>query len=110
MSIEKGIRDLIEAERGVLESDFDPITLSHWRRRAFICLTETLGPDYMYTRQFENYVRQGVKTDLLVSAGILSAAQHGIAGHGLELIAAITNPNATPDLTERTRGAIKPSG
>jgi hypothetical protein len=108
MSTEERIRDLIEAERDVLESDFDPATLSHWRRRAFDYLTKTLGPDHGYTRQFENYVRQGTKTDLLVSAGILSAARHGIAGRGLELIAAITNPNAGPDLTERTRDATTP--
>ncbi|MFH1116760.1 MAG: hypothetical protein V1792_22820, partial [Pseudomonadota bacterium] len=104
MSAEARITDLIETERDVLESDFDPIALDQWRHRAFVCLTETLGPDHGYTRQFENYVRQGVKTDLLVSAGILSAAQHGIAGRGLELIAAITNPNAAPDLTGRTPG------
>ncbi|MFC1835553.1 hypothetical protein ACFL2Q_12580 [Thermodesulfobacteriota bacterium] len=107
MFTEKRIRDLKEAERDVLQSDFDPTTLSHWRRRAFDCLTETLGPDHVYTRQFENYVRQGAKTDLLVSAGILSAARHGIAGRGLELIASIINPNAGPDLTEGIRGVTR---
>jgi hypothetical protein len=110
MCVEERIKDLIEAERDVLESDFDPVTLSHWRRRAFVCLTEMLGPNHGYTRQFENYFRQGAKTDLLISAGILSAVQHGIAGQGMELIAAITNPNGAHDLTEKTRRAATGCG
>jgi hypothetical protein len=96
MSIVREFDNLIEAERAVLESDFDPVAFLQWRRSAFDCLTEMLGPDHVYTRQFGDYVQQGAKTDLLVSAGILSAVQHGIAGQGMEVIIAITNPNATP--------------
>ena len=110
MSIEAKINNLIEAEWGVLESDFDPIALGQWRHRAFVCLSEMLGPDHVYTRQFGDFVQQGAKTDLLVSAGILSAVQHGIAGQGMEVIIAITNPNATPDLTGKTRGATTGCG
>jgi hypothetical protein len=105
MSIVREFDNLIEAERAVLESDFDPIALSHWRRKAFVRLRDTLGPDHVYTRQFENYVQQGAKTDLLVSAGILSAAKHGIVGQGCELILATINPNTVRDLTEKNRGA-----
>jgi hypothetical protein len=105
MSVEERIIELLEAEREALESDFDPIMLGHWRRRAFNCLTEMLGPNHVYTRQFGNYVQQGAKTDLLVSAGILSAAQHGVAGRGMEWITAITNPNGAPDLTAKTQSA-----
>jgi UDP-N-acetylglucosamine:LPS N-acetylglucosamine transferase len=69
-----------------------------------------LGPDHAYTRQFGDFVQHGTKADLLVSTGILSAVQHGIASQGMEVIIAITNPNATPDLTEKTRGATTVCG
>jgi hypothetical protein len=104
MCIDGRIDDLIEAGWGVLKSDFDPIAFHHWRRKAFDCLTALLGPDHAYTRQFEYLVRQGGKTDLLVAAGILSAAQQGIAGKGLE--AGGTNGILTSiPLTEKNGGS-----
>ena len=75
MSVEKRIDDLIEAGWGVLDSDFDPSAFQLWRRSAFDCLTAMFGPDHVYTRHFENFVRQGGKTDLLAAGGILSAAK-----------------------------------
>ena len=75
MAIEERIDDLIEAGWGVLDSDFDPVAFQRWRRRAFDCLTALVGPDHVYTRHFENFVRQGGKTDLLAAGGILSAAK-----------------------------------
>jgi hypothetical protein len=44
MSIEAKIDDLIEAGWGVLNSAFDPVAFQQWRRMAFLCLTEMLGP------------------------------------------------------------------
>lgn len=75
MSVEQRIDDLIEAGWGVLDSDFDPVAFERWRRRAFDCLTAVVGPDHIYTRHFENFVRQGGKKDLLAAGGILSAAK-----------------------------------
>ncbi|MFH1114248.1 MAG: hypothetical protein V1792_10030 [Pseudomonadota bacterium] len=75
MSVEQRIDDLIEAGWLVLDSDFDTVPFQHWRRKAVDCLTAVVGPDHVYTRQFENFVRQGGKTDLLAAGGILSAAK-----------------------------------
>ncbi len=75
MSIEERIDDLIEAGWGVLNSDFDPGAFQRWRQRAFDCLAAMFGPDHVYTRHFENFVRQGGKVDLLAAGGILSAAK-----------------------------------
>ena len=38
----------------------------------------------MYTRKFENLVRQGGKIDFLTACGILSAARQGITFTGIE--------------------------
>jgi hypothetical protein len=75
MSIEQRIDDLIKAGWRVLEPDFDPIAFQLWRRSAFDCLNAMFGPDHVYTRHFENFVRQGGKTDLLAAGGILIAAK-----------------------------------
>jgi hypothetical protein len=75
MSVEQRIDDLIEAGWGVLDCDFDPVAFLRWRRRAFDCLTAMVGPDHVYTRHFENFVRQGGRTDLLAAGGLLSAAK-----------------------------------
>jgi len=83
MSVEQRIDDLTEAVWGVLDSGFDPVAFQRWRRRAFDCLTAMVGPDHVYTINFENFVRQGGKTDLLAAGGILSAAKEQIAGNEL---------------------------
>ena len=75
MSVEQRIDDLIKVGWGVLESDFDPDAFQHWKRSAFDCLNAMFGPDHVYTRHFENFVRQGGKTDLLAAGGILIAAK-----------------------------------
>jgi hypothetical protein len=79
MAIDGRIDDLIEAGWCVVESDFDPVAFQQWRRRAFDCLTAMFGPDHVYTRHFENLVRQGRKTDILAAGGILSAAKEQMA-------------------------------
>ncbi len=81
MSTEGTIDDLIEAGWIVLDSDFDPVAFQHWRQKAFDCLTAVVGPDHVYTRQFENFVRQGGKRDLLAAGGILNAAKEQMAGN-----------------------------
>ena len=79
MSAEQRIDDLIKAGWGVLESDFDPDAFQLWRRSAFDCLNTMFGPDHVYTRHFENFVRQGGKTDLLAAGGILIAAKEQVS-------------------------------
>ncbi len=74
-SFEQRMDDLIKAAWGVIDSDFDSIALQHWRLRAFDCLTAMVGPDHVYTRHFEKFVRQGGKTDFLAAGGILIAAK-----------------------------------
>jgi len=81
MSVEQRIDDLIEAGWGVLDSDFDPVAFQRWRRRAFDCLTAVVGPDHVYARHFEHFVRQEGEADLLIASGILSAAKEQMAGN-----------------------------
>ena len=75
MSAEQRMVDLIEADWSVLDPDFDPIAFHLWRRSVFDCLNAMFGPDHIYTRHFENFVRQGGKTNLLAAGGILIAAK-----------------------------------
>lgn len=91
MSIDWRIDELIEAGWGVLDSDFDPVVFHHWRLRAFDCINSLLGPNHVYTRQFENLVRQGGKRDLLVAGGLLSATKEQTAGNE----GALTGRNAS---------------
>ncbi len=83
MSVEQRIDALIEAGWGVLDSDFDPVAFQRWRRKACDCLTAMVGPDHVYTRHFENFVRQEGEADLLIAGGILSAAKEQMAGNKL---------------------------
>ncbi len=101
-SFEQQLDDLIKAAWGVIESDFDSIALQHWRLRAFDCLTAMVGPDHVYTRHFENFVRQGGTTDLIAAGGILSAAKEQASRNSLGPVK--TNDNATSvPLAERRR-------
>ena len=75
MTIDDRLDELIKAGWEVVDSDFDPLAFQHWRLKAFQCLAAMFGPDHVYTRHFENLVRQGGKTDLLAAGGILSAAK-----------------------------------
>jgi hypothetical protein len=81
MSMEGRIDDLIELGWGVLDPDFDPVAFQRWRRKALDCLTNMVGPDHVYTRHFERFVRQEGEADLLIASGILSAAQEQMAGN-----------------------------
>jgi len=57
MFAEKRIDDLIEAGWHVLDSDFDAAAFQHWRKQAFKCLTDLLGPDHTYTKSFRKHVQ-----------------------------------------------------
>ncbi len=78
MKIERKIDELIEAGWGVLKSDFDPAKFQHWRLKAFECLTEMLGPEHVYTKYFEKFVRKGDSKNVLAGGGVLVAAKEEI--------------------------------
>jgi hypothetical protein len=107
MCVEHRIDDLIEAGWGVLESDFDPVVFQCWRRRAFNCLTAMVGPDHVYTRHFERFVRQEGEVDLLIASGILSAAKEQ-ASCSRQQQSVKANGNLTSvSLTEQIGGSMK---
>ena len=75
MCSEKRIDDLIESGTLALNADFNPAVFRRWRLQAFACLTTFLGPDHYYTKNFQDFVRQAQRIDLLAAYGILSAVQ-----------------------------------
>ncbi len=75
MYTDKPIDDLIRAGWEVIESDYHAVAFQNWRRKAFDCLVELMGPDHTYTQYFEHHIRQYEKKDLLAGTGILSAAR-----------------------------------
>jgi hypothetical protein len=77
------IEDLIESAWGFIYADFDGTALHQWRRGALDCPSDMLRPGHVYTRHFENLVRQGKKTEPLVSGGMLTASEKRIAGTGI---------------------------
>jgi hypothetical protein len=105
MSIEGRIDDLIEAGWDVVDSDFDPVAFKRWRRRAFECLAAAVGPNHVYARHFERFVRQEGEADLLIASGILSAAKVQVAGNRLEPAKANGDEMSVP-LTEKIGGPI----
>ena len=75
MKIEHRIDELISAGWRVVDSDFDPVAFKHWRLKAFECLTAMVGPDHVYTKYFEQFVKQGDKANVLAAGGVLVAAK-----------------------------------
>ena len=75
MATEQIIDDLLESAWVAFDSDFDPVAFHHWRCRTSDCLIDLLGPNHVYTLQFENFIRQDSRRGLLAAGGILSAAQ-----------------------------------
>jgi hypothetical protein len=59
MSVDQRIDDLITAGWYVLDSDFEPAALQHWRVQAFHCCDALLGSDHVTTKHFENLVSFG---------------------------------------------------
>ena len=63
MPIERRVDDLIAAGWRPLGPDFGPVAIQHWRRRVFDYMTAVYGRHHVYTRHFENCVRQGEKKE-----------------------------------------------
>ena len=80
MKAENQIDELIKAGWGVVDSDFDPIAFQYWRLKAFECLNAMFGPDHVYTKYFEQFVKQGDKTNVLAAGGVLVAAKEQMKG------------------------------
>jgi len=80
MKIEDQIDELIKAGWRVVESDFDIVSFQNWRLQAFECLNAMFGPDHVYTKYFEQFVKQGDKTHVLAAGGVLVAAKEQIRG------------------------------
>jgi hypothetical protein len=72
MLVEKRIDDLIEAGWHVLDSDFDAAAFQHWRKQAFKCMKDLLGPDHTYTRSFGNYLQSVEGKKGVSEGGIIS--------------------------------------
>lgn len=68
MSIEGRIDTLIEVGWDVLDSDFNPVALQRWRRRAAGCLIAVVGPDQTYTRRFDSFFAKAGKRNFLPPA------------------------------------------
>jgi len=80
MNMQNRIDELIKAGWGVVDSDFDQEAFKHWRLKAFECLNAMFGPDHVYTKYFEQFVKQGDKTHVLAAGGVLVAAKEQIRG------------------------------
>jgi len=75
MSSADRIDYLIAAGWYVLESGFDLTAFHNWRRHAFDCVNDLLGPEHPYTEYFRDLVAAEGKRDLLTGEGILTAAK-----------------------------------
>ena len=62
-----------------LESDFDPVAFTRWRRRAFDCVVVLMGPDHPYAQFFQEFVNKDNRDSLLTGAGILTATKEQVA-------------------------------
>jgi hypothetical protein len=79
VSVEQLVDNLIEAGWHVIDSDFDMMAFSHWRKQALDCIGALMGPTHAYTHYFRDFVEQAEKTSLLTGAGILVATKEQLA-------------------------------
>ena len=61
MSVEQLVDNLIEAGWHVIDSDFDMMAFSHWRKQALECIGALMGPAHAYTHYFRDFVEQAEK-------------------------------------------------
>ena len=79
MSPEQLVDNLIEAGWHVIDSDFDMMAFTHWRKQALDCIGALMGPAHAYTHYFRDFVEQAEKASLLTGEGILVATKEQIA-------------------------------
>jgi len=61
MLIDRRVNDLIAAGWLALGPDSGPVAVQHWLRKVFDYMTAVYGADHVYTRHFDNCVRQSEK-------------------------------------------------
>jgi hypothetical protein len=79
VSLEQIVDNLIEAGWHVIDSDFDVVAFTHWRKQALDCIGALMGPAHAYTNYFKDFVEQAEQTSLLTGAGILVATKEQMA-------------------------------
>ncbi len=79
MSPEQLVDNLIEAGWHVIDTDFDMMAFTHWRKQALDCIGALMGPAHAYTHYFRDFVEQAEKASLLTGEGILVATKEQIA-------------------------------
>lgn len=79
MSFEQLVDNLIEAGWHVIDSDFDMVAFTHWRKQALDCIDALMGPAHAYTHYFRDFVEQAEEASLLTGAGILVATKEQIS-------------------------------
>ncbi len=79
MSPEQLVDNLIEAGWHVIDSDFDMMAFTHWRKQALDCIGALMGPAHAYTHYFRDFVEQAEKASLLTGEGILVATKEQVA-------------------------------
>ena len=106
MKADNQIDELIMAGWKVVDSDFDPAAFDHWRLKAFLCLTAMFGPDHVYTKYLENYVKESHRTNILAAGGVLVAAKEQIKG--MECVASV--PLSKPERIAPNDGKLGHNG
>lgn len=66
---------LIEAGYHLADSGSDSVAVRRWSQRAFALLTATVGGDHVYTKYFEDFIKEGGKNGIMAVGGLLSAAR-----------------------------------
>ena len=79
MSPEQLVDNLIEAGWHVIDTDFDMMAFTHWRKQALDCIGALMGPAHAYTHYFRDFVEQAEKASLLTGEGILVATKEQVA-------------------------------
>jgi len=79
VSPEQLVDNLIEAGWHVIDTDFDMMAFTHWRKQALDCIGALMGPAHAYTHYFRDFVEQAEKASLLTGEGILVATKEQVA-------------------------------
>jgi hypothetical protein len=79
VSPEQLVDNLIEAGWHVIDTDFDMMAFTLWRKQALDCIGALMGPAHAYTHYFRDFVEQAEKASLLTGEGILVATKEQVA-------------------------------
>jgi len=68
VSPEQLVDNLIEAGWHVIDTDFDMMAFTLWRKQALDCIGALMGPAHAYTHYFRDFVEQAEKASLLIGS------------------------------------------